>query len=392
MKNSSPPSVLWPQVIGLGLVQSAMTLTWIIYNLYLKKLLVDFGFSAELATTVLVVENVLAIALEPLMGSFSDRARIWVGTRFPFIAGGTILAALCFLAIPTVVFLGNSTPQIRLVLPATMVAWAVAMTVFRSPALSLLGKYAAVGDLPKAAAVLTLFGALTSILRPLAKEFILNLGALAAFAIGSAVLLIAVGYLRWLDSRHPLETQEERTSRWQDLSWVGLGLIVGCGVGMTLGFRVMLANFSKIVATQTIDANLNLIIGTMFLVLALTAMPAGIVAKRIGYKFGLMGGLVALAILLAIAPGVNSSIAAMGLAIALGAAYSFAANGTIPFALSLVPSDKGGFGIGLYFGGSALALSLFNTTLKDSELLVGIVAFLAASLCAAASRTLQKAQ
>ena len=38
--------VLWLQVLGLAAVQGAISLTWVIYNLYLDDLLLTLGFSA----------------------------------------------------------------------------------------------------------------------------------------------------------------------------------------------------------------------------------------------------------------------------------------------------------------------------------------------------------
>jgi hypothetical protein len=67
--------VLWLQVSGLAAVQGAITLSWVIYRLYLDKLLVQFGFTAALAATLLVTENLLAAFMEPVMGGLSDRAK-----------------------------------------------------------------------------------------------------------------------------------------------------------------------------------------------------------------------------------------------------------------------------------------------------------------------------
>ena len=75
------PKVLWLQVWGLAAVQGAIAkrcceaqiaLTWVIYNLYLIKLLTDFGFPKELATGVLIIDNILAAVMEPLRGGLSD--------------------------------------------------------------------------------------------------------------------------------------------------------------------------------------------------------------------------------------------------------------------------------------------------------------------------------
>jgi hypothetical protein len=85
---------------------------------------------------------------------------------------------------------------------------------------------------------------------------------------------------------------------------------------------------------------------------------------------------------------------AMGLAIAacFGGAFSLVANGTMPFALSMVPSTKAGLGTGIYFSGGALAMSLWGLLLGGGTLspgwsaLLAAVAFLLAGLCVSGSQ------
>jgi Na+/melibiose symporter-like transporter len=154
-RSSSP--ILWGQVCGLASVQGSIALTWVIYNLYLVELLTRLGFPQGLAAGLLVLENLLAMVMEPLMGTFSDRLQHRVGTRFPLVSLGMVLSAGCFIIIPTVLFWGQGA-TLRWALPVVLVAWALAMTVFRSPAMSLLGRYAFRTQLPQAASVLTLVG------------------------------------------------------------------------------------------------------------------------------------------------------------------------------------------------------------------------------------------
>ena len=123
---TTSPRVLWLQVWGLAAVQGAIALTWVIYNLYLLKLLTQFGFPKELATGLLILENLLAAIMEPLMGGLSDQSQRWVGTRFPFISFGIVLASAFFIAIPLFVAFGS--PASTWLLPVLMVAWALAMT------------------------------------------------------------------------------------------------------------------------------------------------------------------------------------------------------------------------------------------------------------------------
>ncbi|WP_219904345.1 hypothetical protein [Stenomitos frigidus] len=72
MQSQRSQPVLWAQVMGLAAVQGAITLTWVVYNLYLPQLLGQLGLPQTIGVSLLIVESLLAIVLEPLMGSGSD--------------------------------------------------------------------------------------------------------------------------------------------------------------------------------------------------------------------------------------------------------------------------------------------------------------------------------
>ncbi|WP_228371475.1 hypothetical protein [Trichormus azollae] len=83
-------------------LQGGITLSWLVYNGYLPELLPQFSFPASLAAGLLVVENALAVVMEPLIEGLSDQNQRKFGTRFPFISIGVILASTLFIAIPCV--------------------------------------------------------------------------------------------------------------------------------------------------------------------------------------------------------------------------------------------------------------------------------------------------
>ena len=60
----------------------------------------------------------------------------------------------------------------------------MAMAMFRSPAVSLLGQYATQTQLPQAMSLLVFVGGVAGAARPVAGDFIRNLGPAFAFAIG----------------------------------------------------------------------------------------------------------------------------------------------------------------------------------------------------------------
>ena len=385
--SKSQSSVLWLQVCGLAAVQGAIALTWVIYNLYLPKLMNQFGFSPGLITSLLIFETGLAVVMEPLMGGLSDEAQQWLGSRFPFIAVGVVLASALFITIPAVVIFASPVGGVQWVLPRVMVAWALAMTIFRSPALSLLGRYAFATKLPQAASVLTLVGAVAGAIGPLANQFILSLGPAITFATGSIVLLGAAAVLRFVNHQASI-TSSETASAVHKISILNLGLIFGTGVGVALGFRLVMETLPKVLKSQLPEENVGLAIGAIFISLALAAIPAGGLAVRLGNKRAMLIGVGAMAGLSALILFANSVVIAVAIGIALGAAFSLIANGTIPFALALVPPNKAGLGTGMYFSGAALASSLFGFILvpsgvvtSSSGILVGAIAFLVAGVC-----------
>ncbi|NJN21225.1 MAG: SLC45 family MFS transporter [Leptolyngbya sp. RL_3_1] len=380
-------SILWAQVCGLALVQGAIALTWVIYNLYLVQLLESFGFPKALATGLLIIENLLAMVMEPLMGSFSDRLQHQVGTRFPLISLGMVLSAGCFLAIP-MVLLGGQATLFRWVLPLMLVAWALAMTVFRSPAMSLLGRYAFRTQLPLAAGILTLVGGLAGAMGPLASQFILGLGPMAAFGIGSGVLIIAALTLTVIGPNRDVAGSSPATGGILALPWGRLLWVFGTGVGVTLGFRLIMGTFPMVLKGQVPNSNPATVMGTIFVTLALTAIPSGALAVRLGNRRAMMIGLGGMALVCAAVIAIHSTAMGMVLAALFGASFSLVSNGTIPFALSMVPTEKAGLGTGIYFSGGALASSLFGALFGGSLALtpalgagLGSGAFLLAALC-----------
>ena len=391
------PKVLWLQVWGLAAVQGTIALTWVIYNLYLVKLLTSFGFPKELATVLLIIENILAAVMEPLMGSLSDQAQRWIGTRFPFISVGVILSSALFIAIPAFITFSTPTASIRWILPVLLVAWALAMTVFRSPAMSLLGRYAFGTNLPQAASILTLVGGLAGAMGPFANQFILSLGPIVTFSIGSFTMLAAAAALRLVNPQGSEAVENNQTaSSWRQISFLKLGLVFGAGVGVALGFRLMMQIFPQILDSQVPGANKGLILGGIFIALALTALPAGKLATRLGNRQAMSYGLVVMAGFMGLMVLTHSSMMASVIAIALGATFSLVSNGTIPFALSMVPEDKAGLGTGIYFSGGAVASSLFGAVFSQPGsvtpivgALVGAAAFLAAGVFVAASGKLK---
>ncbi|AKG23825.1 MFS transporter [Calothrix sp. 336/3] len=396
MEQNSPTTphqgILWLQVLGLAGVQGAITLSWLIYNLYLPLLLTEFGFPAGLTASILVLENALAIVLEPLMGGLSDRAKYWVGSSFPFVSVGVILSSALYIGIPAVTILLPGVDGIRLVLPIIVVAWAIAMTIFRSPAIALLGIYANRQDLPLAGSLLTLIAGIIGAMRPLSTGLILGMGAMFAFTIGSLVLLGAAAVLRFVN---PPSTRVNQVIPlvvdWGQLI-PGLFVIFTTGTSLAFASRFLMDALNKLLK---IHLNNNSIDGLMVLIslaLAFAAIPAGIIAQKIGNRLAMLIGIGVITVIMTLMLylGAQMPIVLIGIF-----AFSLISNGAIPFALSMMPPRWIGLGIGMYFGGFSLTSSIFTavfpkpqTIAPEFSIWAGAIAFIIAGICIGMSSSL----
>lgn len=353
-------SILWKQLIGLALVQGAITLCWLLYRLYLPELLADFGLPG-LAPAILVLENVLGIIIEPAAGNFSDRQREWFGTRFPFISLGVILATGLFIAIPTFVIFGQSLRNLGWILPILLILWSVAMALFRSPVTALLGQYAVETKLPQAVSVLIFIGGIIGAFRPISSDFILSLGAGVTFTIGSLILLGSIAILRSMNPNLSVISESQPGNH--KVSIRKLLLILLLSILMAWGTRLFLGVvFPEQIQRVGFDSKWGIFIG--LILLAFASIPAGLLAVKIGnLKATLTGALVTGLILLII--GFTPNLILPLLMIAVIFSYSVVANGVIAFAFSLVPPPKGGLGMGTYFGGFSLGMVIYDLIINN---------------------------
>ncbi|OYD97876.1 MFS transporter [Nostoc sp. 'Peltigera membranacea cyanobiont' 210A] len=387
-------NILWVQVWVLAAVQGAITLSWLIYNIYLPQLLTQFGFPASLAVGLVLVENTLGAVLEPLMGGLSDQARRWVGSRFPFISVGMILASALFIAIPCVVSLippttvmrRHSPPQASL-LPIVLVAWALAMTIFRSPVMCLLGMYSKPAQLPLTASFVTLTGGVIGAFKPISYKFILSLGPVYTFAIGSFVMLGAAAVFRLVNPPEvPVDRHQAETVK---LPLEKLGLILVTGFGVAWGIRFLMDVLGKVLKTQLNTDNIDMQLVWIGIAIAIASIPAGIFAVKIGNSQAMLCGICAIIPSLLIMISLGAQIPII---VVIVASFSLIVNGAIPFALGLVPQRWAGLGIGMYFGGFALAMSLFGVIFPQPQQITpfvgaigGGLAFFLAGVCIAVS-------
>jgi Na+/melibiose symporter-like transporter len=348
---TTTPKTDWQPVLAMALMQGAIVLCWIVYRLYIPDLLGQFGFPKDSSVIILAIEGFLAVLIEPLFGSLSDRQKTLWGLRGPFVTIGVLISAALLFLLPSIILFGDPASSLRWLFVALVILWAMAMAMFRSPMLARLGEFACQGDWSYAASVLTLVGTIAGTLAlPASKQIVKGLGAGPAFAISSVVLLLSATLLNRSQAtqvRLPTAMADQQQPMAKNLALVAL-----TGITITMGVILTQQLIGLVGKEQTP------VLMTLFLAVQLvTVLPIGLLAKRCGNLQTMISGLFSLAIgfLLLMLPGVQAVAVLL-----LGVGMSCVGVGTIPFALSMVPLSRGGLGIGCYFGGAALAGALFN--------------------------------
>ncbi|MBP0006810.1 MAG: MFS transporter [Cyanobacteria bacterium SBC] len=356
------PTIAWSRVFAIAGMQSAIVLCWVMYRLYLPELFDRAGLAASVVGTVLFFEVAIGFVLEPLMGYSSDRLRVWLGTRFPLILVGVLLAALMFFTLPSIAGFRTSAQRI---LPVAAVVWAMAMAMFRSPVLVLLGQCAMSSDLPYASGVLMAVGAVVSRLIPLTSDLWLSYGVVFTFAIGSIVLLVAAVVLR--STLPPPTPSTSDKTRSPNISHLAISLLrmLTVAIGVVCTGSWVMAVVAKTGAGSDTLPWLMANPVQVGIVGAVSCLLFGTIEKQFGMRRVVTISVgVAIAALLALSVSSNAAVV-LALTISIVACQSAINVGVIPLAIEIAPVGFGGVAIGMYFGALGLAGSLFSRVFGD---------------------------
>ena len=383
--------IQWQKIRGIVAVQGSITLSWVIYSLYLPDLLVQLGFTKALAGTILIIEHFLEMAIEPIFGNLSDRSLHDLGTREPWIKLGVILAATFFIILPIIGFLISGLSFWRWILPIIAVLWASAMAIFRSPVIALLTLATPQPKLPIAASYLTLTQQLIGAFRFTAYNAIVAVGPLFAFAIGSFSLLGAAAFLRQV-TPHIAPKKESQTL--PNISPQILAMISLIGIAIGFGLRFLFAGLARVLTINGGNVSLGML--GFSITIAGFAIPAGWLAFKLGNTRTVLAGLVLTAILLQIISLNISTAMLLIAAILIAFTFSTVLNGIVPFILEVLPTSRAGLGIGLYFGSFGGAISFFDLFFKQVNNInlqtnLGAIALIFACFSIALSLRIEKA-
>ncbi len=144
----------------IGLAFLSISAFWQLYDNIIPLILQNtFEIGETLTGAIMAVDNVLALFLLPLFGTFSDKVNTKFGKRIPFIVGGTVIAVLFMTLIP----IADHTKNFTLFFVSLGVVL-VAMSSYRSPAVALMPDLTPKPLRSKANSIINLMGAVGGII------------------------------------------------------------------------------------------------------------------------------------------------------------------------------------------------------------------------------------
>lgn len=295
----------YPKTFLLGFGFFGVSVIWSVYNAFVPLFLDErFGLHAGWISFIMVLDNIAALIIQPPLGVFSDRLRTPIGRRLPFIVVGAPVAAAMFGFIPYA--------QVLPLFVLSCITLLLAMAFWRTPVVALMPDITPSGSRSQANGVINLMGGLGTVLATMIGGTLYRVNPSYPFFLAAGLVILSV-ILVMIFIREPKEYISSKIH------------LVGKAEGSKLETKVF-ANL-KNVFTQTDKSPKFILLAIMFwfiaynavetfftlfgvnhlglaggdsafqisyigLVFMLLAVPAGILASKIGRKTTIMIGIV----------------------------------------------------------------------------------------------------
>lgn len=362
-------------VIGLGFF--GVSVLWSAYNTYVPLLLANkFALDAAVIGFFMTLDNIAALFIQPLVGSWSDRMRSPLGRRLPFILIGAPIAAIAFGLVP----IASALP----LFVACTVTTILAMAFWRTPVVALMPDVTPSVYRSQANGIINFMGGLGVVIGSSIAATLVKNNPAAPFWFASGLMLFSA-VLVLIFVREPVLHQTE-------VSEIRPGLLQSLKELFSKEYRAGLGIFFAIllwfIAYNAIEAFLSLY-GVNFLGLSesdagrlitsvsftflIFAIPSGFLGAKLGRKRTILTGIgIMTAVLVATFIGQTQNITLvltklpilgniMPLSILLmlaGIGWAFININSLPMVVDLTDSSRVGTFTGLYYLFSTLAAIL----------------------------------
>ena len=326
------------RTILVGLAFLSISSFWQVYDNVIPLILKNtFNISDTVSGLIMAMDNILALFMLPLFGKLSDRIDTPLGKRTPFIIGGTISAVIVMIFIP----ISDNIRSLPLFIGGLFLAL-LAMSTYRSPAVALMPDVTPKPLRSKANAIINLMGAVGAMLSLVLIKVLVDSSsspnylplfiAIALIMIAAVVILIKTINEKKLSHETALVNSEEKTAEdsseeegapmAKDVKKSLIFILLSVAFWY-MGYNAVTTAFSKYYQFYWGMAGsgyaTNLLVATVTAIVSY--IPIGIISTKIGRKKTILGGVILLGSMFAIAfvftsyhPSVNILFAIVGFA------------------------------------------------------------------------------
>lgn len=361
----------WITILLIGIGFFTTGISWSLFNSYVPLFLQasilstipGFLFVVSLAGFIMGLDNFIALFMNPLMGSKSDKTWTRFGRRMPYIIIGIPLAAGFLIGLPVVAAVPGFLGLAGLVI--LILCFDIAMAIYRAPVVAMMPDFTPPEKRSPANGVINLMGGIGSIIAFVAGSFLFDINPILAFGVTAGImlicLLILVLFIR--EPEIPQEVEKVESPLREAFNEARSDRSI---------LAILFAIFAWFVAFYTLETwftsygffTLGWTAGTasftmtlFALVFVLFAVPGGLIAVKFGRRRTIMIGLVGLIITLAVASFVTVQIPLMAI-LGLGGFFWAFINVNSIVMLWEVSRKKQGTYTGIYYIFSQLAAAL----------------------------------
>jgi Na+/melibiose symporter-like transporter len=313
----------WGRIILIGLGFFTTGLTWPMFNDYIPLILQDyaipaglpgFAFIATLAGLIMGIDNLLALFMNPLMGSLSDKTKTKLGRRMPYLVIGIPLSAAFFVGLPLTMLLPGALALIGIIV--LILGFDISMAIYRAPTVAMMPDFTPPEKRSPANGVINLMGGIGGIIAVTAGALLVeSYGPTIAFGAAALIMCIAL-IIMMLSIREPDIPPEVQQAKgftlWQTLrlvfkerSFIAILLAI---FSWFMGYNALetwLTSYGVYSLGWTAPQS-SLVKVLFILTFIVFAVPGGVIGRKAGRKTTILVGLIGMMATIAIVPLLGS--------------------------------------------------------------------------------------
>jgi maltose/moltooligosaccharide transporter len=296
MENTMTSRLNYGKTFLLGIGFFGVSVVWGVYNAFVPIFLSEkFGLDARWVALFMTLDNIAALFIQPPVGAWSDRLRTPLGRRIPFIIIGAPITAVAFGLVP----LAAALP-LFVACTSTLL---LSAALWRTPLVALMPDITPSEFRSQANGIINFMGGIGVIVALQTGGLLYNLSPNFPFWLGSGLVIISalVVYLFIEEPKEYLETEQKETPNMLESLQDLISAEDKSGLRILLAIFFWFIGYSAVETFFTLYAKNHLglevgdgatLLSVLPLFFVLSAIPAGIIAGKIGRRIAISIGLV----------------------------------------------------------------------------------------------------